>query len=457
MSRLSREYELKKLTITTDDGDVIDIKSLVVDFSYHESIESAFVKCDFTILDSIDFNKGIFGGETIEVRLQTKSNKGKELKMLFRIYKIGSIIKSERGQIYVLHCTSPEMYKNECNRIFGAFGPGNKSKDKDNLAKFIAEKYLEADANRVKSKYFEECSRISFVSTSWRPTDVINFIADKVTRGNASKSSKKQSGFLFFENRNGFCFISIDAMCEGALTEEDYIYVHVRQGTEPPEDGKYVIESIQYPDKADHLRNMRMGTYKTVSLGVSLAQPTNSAITSNGSSNTKKSSPSGVKRGPRTLTFGQVFKKASTIEKKPPFDQPTEFQQSPENVPPTRMKLRVLPGLSKQPALGAAANNGTDSDNDALGVMEYAAARFSLLKAIQLTVVIPGNVGLAAGQLIQVSIPSSTEKGNKNPKVKQDKKFSGKYLIAGLTHIYKPSGVSTKLYLTRDSIKNPDY
>lgn len=108
-------------------------------------------------------------------------------------------------------------------------------------------------------------------------------------------------------------------------------------------------------------------------------------------------------------------------------------------------------------ALGAAANNGTDSDNDTLGVMEYAAARFSLLKAIQLTVVIPGNVGLAAGQLIQVSIPSSTEKGNKNPKVKQDKKFSGKYLIAGLTHIYKPSGVSTKLYLTRDSIKNPDY
>ena len=37
-------------------------------------------------------------------------------------------------------------------------------------------------------------------------------------------------------------------------------------------------------------------------------------------------------------------------------------------------------------------------------------------------------------------------------KVKQDKKFSGKYVIAGLKHTYKRSGITTDLELVRDSL-----
>ena len=43
-------------------------------------------------------------------------------------------------------------------------------------------------------------------------------MSDKVTRVEGSgggKASNKQSGFLFFENRYGFNFKSLDALCLG--------------------------------------------------------------------------------------------------------------------------------------------------------------------------------------------------------------------------------------------------
>ena len=83
-----------------------------------------------------------------------------------------------------------------------------------------------------------------------------------------------------------------------------------------------------------------------------------------------------------------------------------------------------------------------------MAVAQYAAARYNLLKAIKLNVTIPGNTALSAGGMVKLIIPASQEKGSN---VKQDKTFSGKYVIAALTHIYRKTGITTKLYLVRDS------
>ena len=71
------------------------------------------------------------------------------------------------------------------------------------------------------------------------------------------------------------------------------------------------------------------------------------------------------------------------------------------------------------------------------------------MSAIKLNITVPGNVGLVAGSLIKLIIPGSRQKG---ANVKQDKKFSGKYVIAGLKHTYKRNGITTDLELVRDSL-----
>ena len=93
-NRRSRLHELKKIEIELVGGETYDIREIVVDFTYYESIESPFIRCDFTIADAVDFNKLLMGGEIIHVKLECESSKGDDMDMKFRVYKIGSIIKS---------------------------------------------------------------------------------------------------------------------------------------------------------------------------------------------------------------------------------------------------------------------------------------------------------------------------------------------------------------------------
>lgn len=445
--RLSRQYKLKKLEIKLSGGDTKDIRDLVADFQYHEAIESAFLRCDFTILDAADFNKALQGGEEISVELETDSSKGQPLKFTNKVWKIGSIIKSERGQMYILHTVSPEMFNNELGKVFDAFGPESK-KDKDNIPLYICKEYLKA-TDKLKSENFEEHSKITYISPSWKPVDAITYLSDKVTRKGASKGSDTQSGYLFFENKRGFQFRSIDGLAEGKASKSGNLtYTYIQQGSAPKDNGYYVIESIQYPDKVDHLKSMRLGTYKSIAIGISISEPTNNRLTDSGTSG--KTAPGGTIYPPKINTFQKVFQKASKIEKLPPYDVPKDVM--PEDASPTRQKIRILPGLKNQQELGK--SQGTKSDDDTMAVAEYAAARYNLLRTIQLTVVIPGNTALTVGDIITVKIPASQEEGKK---VKEDRKYSGKYLIGALTHTFKREGLTTKLVLIRDSIKDSSY
>ena len=470
-----REFVLKQLELETIDGDTFDIENIVVDFAYHESIESSFLRADISIVDAVNFYQKLQGGEKIYINLVTATALAKEpLQTILQVYKIGSVIKAERGQMYVLHCVSPEMYHDEMNKVFKGFGPGEKSKaPKENcLPKMICEDYLKCKGNskKVKKKSFENHSPYSFISCNWKPSDVIAYISDRVSRIEAkgsSKGSNKQSGFLFWENRNGFNFRSIDGIASGHATQGNvYTYTYQMKGNEGV-DGRYAVETVNYPDKSNHLENMRIGTYKNSAIGISMGAPKNSYAPNSGkkeqadesedwratatSGSGKNPAPGGTISEPRVLTLNDVFGKANKVTEAygghaaMPIKIPDFFDI--EKAKPTRMKIRVLPGLTKQPNT-AAPNNGTNPDIDAMAVAQYASARYNLLKATKLNITIPGNTELAAGYLIKVIIPASLQDGDN---VQLDEQFSGLYVIAGLTHLWRRTGITTKLYLVRDS------
>lgn len=448
-NRRARLHELKKMELTTVGGKTYDIRDIVTDFSYHESIESPFIRADFTVVDAIDFNLLLQGGEKIQLEIETKSSKGDPLEIELKVFKIGSIIKSERGQMYILHCSTPQIYKNELKKVFKSFGPMEGAVNKPNIPKHLLKKYWEAD-DRVKSKYFEDHSTINFISPNWKVTDAISHICDKVARKKGGKGSTKQTGFLFFETKKSFVFYSIDGLCEGAIDgAEKFEYKLVQQGADPPEDGMYAIESVQYPDKADHLRNMRLGTYKSLTIGISMPKVTNTQTTDSG-----KNDKRGTINPPKEVNYKQVFSMASNIEPKPPYELTEEI----ESAAPTRMHIRNLPYMKNQEGAGDP-KAGTEGDNDTQMVALYASARYSLLKSIQLTIVIPGNTALCAGQILKLIIPAAKQSPGEDPiagtsgKVEEDKRYSGKYLIAGLSHTWEKEGMTTQLVLTRDSVK----
>jgi|TARA_Y100000033_G_scaffold5128_1_gene4263 hypothetical protein len=447
----SRQFELKKITLTTNSDKEMDIKAMVPDFKYYESIEAPFCRLELSMVDSVDFNLNLTGGEKVEVDLVTEAADGKgKLKLQFRIYKIGKIIKSERGQMYIIYCCTPEMYNNEINKVFKAFGAISEgsSKDEDHIPKHIVKKYLKAPGKRIKEEHFEAHSKIQVVSPNWRPVDLISYIADKVTRKTSGKGSDKQSGFLFYENQRGYQFRSIDGLCE---QESGFQFVYAQQG-HTEDEGYLNIESIQYPDKANHLRHMRMGTYKTVTSGVSLANLGVNTVTQSGGSKDKKSSPSGTVYPARETAFDMIFKRATPLHKQPPFNMPEEVEG--EGAPPTRQKMRAIPTLIHQQGNSGQPKGHPDGGSqaaDTLSVAEYAAARYNLMKAIQLTITVPGNTAICAGDVITLNIPASRgeQKG-----VMKDRKFSGKYVVAAHTFTFTQRGCTSELLLFRDSIPN---
>ena len=130
----SRGMTVSKIELITMEGKKWNIEEMVMDFEYYESIEAPFLRCDFTILDAVDFNLNLQGGEKVNINITTDSAiKDEKLDVTLQVYKIGSIVKSERGQMYVLHTVSPEMYNNEQFKVFQAFGPGKGATDKDNI------------------------------------------------------------------------------------------------------------------------------------------------------------------------------------------------------------------------------------------------------------------------------------------------------------------------------------
>ncbi len=57
---------------------------------------------------------------------------------------------------------------------------------------------------------------------------------------------------------------------------------------------------------------------------------------------------------------------------------------------------------------------------------------------------------MAVGEIIKLVIPASQSKNSR--RVQKDIRYSGKYLIAGLTHEFGRNGMTSELILVRDSM-----
>jgi hypothetical protein len=71
------------------------------------------------------------------------------------------------------------------------------------------------------------------------------------------------------------------------------------------------------------------------------------------------------------------------------------------------------------------------------------------LRTIKLQIEVPGNLDLYAGMGIEVIIPGTFRSGTKT---EVDQRYSGRYLIASLTHKTTGSNMVTELALMKDAL-----
>ena len=98
----AKSYKLTKVDVILSNGENIDIREIISEYNWYESIDSAFIRCDFTILDTIQFDDQILGSEQIDITFESTMYKGSRIKNSLQIYKIGAVVKQERSKLYIL-------------------------------------------------------------------------------------------------------------------------------------------------------------------------------------------------------------------------------------------------------------------------------------------------------------------------------------------------------------------
>ena len=447
---------------------------MVAGIGVYESIESPFMAGTLTISDSKNFinDYPIQGGETIDMELKTTFS-DTPIEYSFVVAKIGIRVIKNKTQVYSLVLCSPEALVNESIRVQDPL-EGN--------PETIVEKMLGKEYLGSTKEFFSEPSRfeIKLNPAKVRPFDIISSIIKRsvsskttytgkkypkyeVNRQNRPNSNSKpikgSAGFLFWETRRGFNLFSIDALCDtsenGTFILKEKVkgkevarlkseswgpYIETVANTDISGDQRFLIENARFTSEIDLMSSLRKGKYSSLMIFFN-------------------------------ISTGQY--EEYTYKIKDSYDNMAHlgYQDSVANIPsnekgdlsesPSRVMSILLDHESwfNDPSIANPEDSkATDPSKFADWQKYYATqgiARAELLYNQELTLDIPGNPEICAGDKIDIRIQSklADELRKREP---FDLESSGVYLVKEAKHMYNfvdtESGIlKTTLGLCRDS------
>jgi hypothetical protein len=229
----SLDYEIDYITVGSlqkdDIGDKIYIHDNANDVvrwqsvAIYEDMFSNFMSCEIAIFDQDGlFLNRLRTDEAIVIRFKTPNLVTKTFearKHYFYLYKIDSIAITSKppGAFYVLKGISFEYFYNSL-RTFSRSYTGKTNE----IAKKIYDEYLDAKNQRTITKKFtmgrDTRHEMKFSFPYVNPVDAINHLASV----SIDSTNKDICNFVFFENKDGFNFISITELIENPRKTHKY-------------------------------------------------------------------------------------------------------------------------------------------------------------------------------------------------------------------------------------------
>ena len=428
-------------------GGQYDLREFVRGFEIYESITSATLEGMLIIEDAAGLIGAFTGSELFKIQVT-----GTVIDRTFfmRSYNINSRSRTNQGSdIYMIDLTSDEFVKNE---VINLFGNTEVIFDEDTESSAIVEKILK-DQKFIGSKkklFLEETLNThTFIIPNWRPFDTIYWMCQRSIRKSTSGTTL-QNGFAFYENAMGYHFKSIDKMIDDinqqtANTETNfttgqprlYTYVYSPKNSDDGSMDQYKIAKIVFPEEKNFLMGLRHGTWSGFSIGFD--------------PNTISSSKMGVSTDMSVdayrYSMEDMWPKMSHLKGGNNTNPLESMDDTVTNLLeyPKRVRYTILPNQIFDPKY----QNNPQKNYEALVELQaYQYMRLEALKTLKLQIEIPGNLDLYVGAGIDIVIPATYKKGSKTD---VDKRYSGRYLIASLTHKGLGSKMTTELLLMKDS------
>ena len=422
----------EKFTIeSVDQSKTADISAGVVNFRYYEDVYSPMLTATVVVANTGNVIEGddgkiqslyngfpLRGGERIQIKIAGNSddNEGLELNDLY-VGSITNVMIESGREIFTLNLVSREAITNETVRVGKKFPVAQKISDS---VKDICENYLSTD------KLYdidETMNPYGFYGNMRKPFTILTMLASKSVPGNVS-GKDATAGYFFFETQQGFRFKSIDSLIRTEPFAEKYVY---SPGIVDSNDTTKDFKILEFSTSKNQnlLENLERGAF---------------------CSHRKYLNPLTFEYTPRSQTVFKLEDYSGNIENLgADIDVVLPSLSSSDSRTLASVPSRYVTGILD---IGITDKSVSELGNaDPARIHSQAMMRYNTLFTQILTMTIPLNTNLKAGDILECEFPRIDQEKRKEP----DPEQSGLYLIKKLTHYLDATGSYTKLQLARDT------
>jgi hypothetical protein len=432
---------------SNDQKKVVDLRLGVASIDYYEDIFSPTITARIVVantsesvagsdnegnpngpLQSIYNGLPLRGGERVSLKIAGNSSTNPGLDFAsdpedyFYVSSITNVLSESQKESFTLNLVSREAITNETSRVGKKY---NTTSPIHSSVRDIIENYLKTtkivQIDDAQNKY-------GFIGNRRKPFTLLTWLSSKAVPTSSKKSS---AGFLFYQTQDGFNFRSID----GLITQEKrktfngdsftYTYSDVNQ-SDYDRDNSFSILQYSTNRNQNLLEKLRLGTYSSLRI---YYDPYTFSFTREGEGVFTQKNYLGKNKNPKNLGQDLELPKISNSSNLGLGDVPS------------RIITQILDvgTLEKDVSF--------DKNSDPSEYQSQALMRYNTLFTQTLSMTIPSNTNLRAGDIIECEFPKIVlSDGNEF-----DDEQSGLYMIKELCHHFDTEGSYTSMKLIRDT------
>jgi hypothetical protein len=416
------DVDVRAFKLVSAAGQVVDLKSIVVDFSIYSGIDEPYLQCDLVLNDSVglmntinvnkdgDIQGGFSGGDVLIVSYKSNDDSLEYKNHIFALYEMTDRKRiEERSEAYFLSGISIEAYSSSTTKICRAYG-GTGGNDISKMVKSIVDEFIysksikdihrsyrAATGFRVEKEtvFDETLGKHQFIIPNLSVDDTIQFMI------NEADSPDHIPYYFFYENSKGFCFKNLANLINQEPKETfSYMPSNANEGSNATKDENFdrtKIVSFDVIKQSDFMENATGGLFKSRTIHLDILKKT---------------------KRERVYNYDDYFPKFSKLQ-----------------------RLKIAGSSAGEPVVRMYTSR-SDHDNDPIfageaphpkrycDVVSQKQSYFLHIFNTQLEVVIPGDSEIDVGDVIYLSIPPAAITDDQYGT--EDKYMSGKYLITKL-------------------------
>lgn len=414
--RFAGDISIDKIEIISSNGFGQEVTNQIVAIEIYEDLFSPFISGVIALKDSLDLANlfPLVGEEYLNIKLHTPSFEGKDkvIDDQFYIFKMANReMSGDRNIIYELHFMTREAVVDLNKKVSKAYY--GKCSD---IAKSIITDTKDGLESKKTAIIEDTPNGVKFISNFWPPVQSLNYTAETSSNGNGNAS------YIFFENRNGLNFVSLESLYSGPIVQEFTYDSYMREFTPDgrsfrsvQEEYKRIID-ISIPRAYDYIDRSRSGMFASKMINYDLV--------------TKK----------------YVAKNFDMLEDFPKEKHLNDF--SPVSDKAIRRANSVV---FAYPKYYGNFNNFGDVTNS-----KTIQKRMSLLQqaeATKIEIVVPGRTDYTVGQKIFMRLNKFNPiEGTDTQKEMLDNMFSGNYIVSAINHFIDREKHQCHMELIKDTL-----